>query len=40
MLDQIVQVIRDGRSEYFGTRCPFGRPRCDIRIVLAPCSRR
>ena len=29
-----------GRSEYFSTGFPFGRPKCAIKIVFAPCSRR
>ena len=23
---------------YFGFTCPFGRPRCEARIAVAPCS--
>src|SRR6188472_1608962 len=29
-----------GRSEYFSTGLPLGRPKCDIKMVFAPCSRR
>ena len=27
-----------GRSEYSGFGLPFGRPRCDARMTVAPCS--
>jgi hypothetical protein len=31
--------LATGAIEYFGLRCPFGRPRWLARMIFAPCSR-